>query len=367
MTFFHCAIAVLGLWLAAGTAVAGDFTGSFVDPLDAPSTRSSLASSTQLLAVTRAGERLVAAGMRGHIVYSDDSGRTWSQAGVPVSVTLTALSFPSPEQGWAVGHSGVVLHSVDGGVSWQRQSDGRSAAREFVAYYEERAVAGDETAASLARDLPINWQEGPEQPWLGVWFGDEAEGFVVGAFGLIARTGDGGRTWLPWVDRVDNPGGLHLNAIERIGSTLYIPSERGVVFRMRQGENRFEAVQTDYTGSFFGLCGDERMVIAYGLRGTMFASFDQGDTWAPLPPVIPVALTSCTRETDGMLRLAAASGNILSVTDDLAGPRTEVQPGASWPLAAVAIDANGGLVAVGMRGVWRQPADDLIGQRAPGL
>lgn len=37
------------------------------------------------------GERLVAVGERGHIVYTDNkTTRRWTQARVPVSVTLTA-------------------------------------------------------------------------------------------------------------------------------------------------------------------------------------------------------------------------------------------------------------------------------------
>jgi len=248
-TFAACVVSLMQATTAAAQ-------GAFVDPLDAPAEASPLAQHSQLLAITRAGSRLVAAGMRGHILYSDDDGRTWTQAKVPVSVALTALSFPTPEQGWAAGHSGVVLHSGDGGQSWELQLDGRRTATDMIAFYKGLAGGGDEAAARLAQELPINWQDGPEQPWLGVWFADEQQGFVGGAFNLMLETRDGGRSWTPWTHRVDNPDALHLNAIEKIGSALYMPSERGVVFRMREGEERFRALQTAYTGSFFGICGD---------------------------------------------------------------------------------------------------------------
>ncbi len=219
---------VVVLLLATQAAVAGPF----VDPLDKPAEASPLAQHSQLLAITRAGSRLVAAGMRGHILYSDDDGRTWIQAKVPVSVALTALSFPTPQQGWAAGHSGVVLHTGDGGQNWELQLDGRRTATDMIAFYEGLAGGGDEAAARLVQELPINWQDGPEQPWLGVRFADEQQGFVGGAFNLMLETRDGGRSWTPWTHRVDNPDALHLNAIEKIGSALYMPSERGVVFRL---------------------------------------------------------------------------------------------------------------------------------------
>jgi len=342
------AVCLLSLLLALPAAAS-----SFVDPLDAPAEPSPLAAHAQLLAIARAGDRLVTAGMRGHVLYSDDDGLTWTQAKVPVSVTLTAVYFPTPQQGWAVGHSGVVLHSVDGGQSWELQLDGRQSATDIVAFYEQLARTGDETAARLAEELPINWYDGPEQPWLGVWFADERHGFVVGAFNLILETRDGGTSWTPWTHRVDNPGALHLNAIEKIGSALYLPSERGTVFRMREGEDGFSALQTDYIGSFFGICGDERLLLAYGLRGTIYASLDQGSTWSALPPAMPVAITACARSPDGRFLLAAASGQVLVVSPDADGPGSTLQDGAPWPLAGIALAADGKPVGVGMRGTWR--------------
>lgn len=345
--------AILATLVAVLLASAGLRAASFVDPLDQPAEASPLAQHSQLLAITRAGSRLVVAGMRGHILYSDDEGRTWTQARVPVSVTLTALFFVTPQRGWAVGHSGVVLHSSDAGQSWELQLDGRRTAVDMVAFYEGLANGGDASAAALAQELPINWQDGPEQPWLGVWFENEQHGFVSGSFNLMLETLDGGRSWTPWTHRVANPDGLHLNSIERIGSALYMPSERGLVFRMRAGEERFTAIQTAYSGTFFGICGDERVLLAYGLRGTVYASQDQGESWSALRPAMPVALTACVRTPDGRFLLAAASGHLVTVARGPEGWSGMPQSGAPWPLAGLAVAADGQPMGVGMRGIWR--------------
>ena len=48
-------------------------------------------SNTLLISITKAGNRLVAADGHGVIIYSADNGKDWSQASVPVSVSITAM------------------------------------------------------------------------------------------------------------------------------------------------------------------------------------------------------------------------------------------------------------------------------------
>ncbi len=115
-------IAALGLALATATLAAPVAGAAFVDPLDTPAVPSALAARSLLLGVARAGNRLVAVGQRGHIVYSTDGGASWKQASVPVSSDLTAVFFVDDKQGWVVGHDGVVLHTVDSGDTWHCSS-----------------------------------------------------------------------------------------------------------------------------------------------------------------------------------------------------------------------------------------------------
>ncbi len=66
---------------------------AYVDVLDLPARVSALAVNSPLSGMARAGDRLVAVGQRGHILYSDDAGKHWQQAAVPVSADLNAVSF----------------------------------------------------------------------------------------------------------------------------------------------------------------------------------------------------------------------------------------------------------------------------------
>ena len=63
---------------------------AFEPPHAVAAAPTALAASSPLLAIARAGSRIVAAGPRGHIVWSDDEGAHWTQAAVPVSSDLTS-------------------------------------------------------------------------------------------------------------------------------------------------------------------------------------------------------------------------------------------------------------------------------------
>jgi photosystem II stability/assembly factor-like uncharacterized protein len=249
-------------------------SAGFTDVLDTPAGMSPLASKGLLNGVALAGKRLIAVGQRGHIVYSDDAGSTWRQATVPVSSDLVAVSFPTPQQGWAVGHDGVVLHSSDGGATWERQLDGRRVGPLMVQQFRAQAARGElgstEDATKLIDEVGRLAAQGAENPFLDVWFADEHNGFIVGAFNLIFQTTDGGKTWVSWFDRTENPDRLHLYAVRGVGSDVYIVGEQGLLLKLDHDNHRFHAITTPYKGTYFGVVGNSDAVIVYGLRGNAY-------------------------------------------------------------------------------------------------
>ncbi|NMF91677.1 WD40/YVTN/BNR-like repeat-containing protein, partial [Aromatoleum petrolei] len=197
---------------------------------------SELATKGLINGLAQAGSRVVGVGQRGHVVYSDDQGRSWRQAKVPVSSDLVAVSFPTPQQGWAVGHDGVVLATSDAGASWTKQLDGRALGEVMLAHYKAKGEA-----AWIAEAERFAAQ-GAENPFLDVWFADDKTGFVVGAFNLILRTTDGGKRWTPWLDRTDNPQALHLYGIRGAAGDVYVVGEQGLVLRLDAAAGRFTRV-----------------------------------------------------------------------------------------------------------------------------
>ncbi|MCY1512611.1 Ycf48-like protein [compost metagenome] len=339
------ALLVLSLPLAA--------QAEFVDPLDVPARASELAQSRLLNGVTRAGARLVAVGQRGHVLYSDDEGKSWQQASVPVSVDLLAVQFPTPTHGWAVGHSGVVLVSVDGGRTWTRQLDGREVVRLLQHNYVDRPpaeFAGDADALATFQDSMRRLvADGPDKPFHDLWFDDEKTGYVVGPFNLILRTEDGGKSWQPLLERTENPQQLHFFGVRRVGGELYVVGEQGMVLKLSRTERRFLPMSVDYPGTLFGLAGAHDALLVYGLRGTAFRSGDQGASWTPVQTGTQAGLVGSLTLPDGDVRLLSQSGHVLASTD---GGRsftaTQAQPQATSGGIAL---ADGSVLLVGLHGV----------------
>jgi len=266
----------------------------FVDPLDEPAVMHASIAGRPLMSVARAGDRFVTVGMRGLIAISDNGGKTWTQVSAPVRSDLLALSFPTALEGWAVGHDGVVLHSADGGKTWVKQLDGRMAATALTENYRKRIAAGDARLQPYLDQLVLNYKAGPSLPLLGVAFRDALHGFAVGPFGMAIATDDGGKTWAPILERIEDPDFLHLDAIREVAGHMYIAAERGTVFRLDPDTGKFQLVQTGYAGSFFGIAGNEDVLLAYGLRGTVYRSADHGATWSAMQSPLHGTVTSAS-------------------------------------------------------------------------
>jgi photosystem II stability/assembly factor-like uncharacterized protein len=313
------------------------------DVLDRPALHSVRAPSSVMLAIATAGQRLVAVGERGIIIYSDNGGQSWQQASVPVSVSLTGVRFADAANGWAVGHSGVVLHT--------RQLDGRGAAQAVLA--AARAGQAGADAGKALENAERMVQEGPSKPFFDAYFFDARNGMIVGAFGLILTTRDGGASWQSAQDRIDNPRDKHLYAIEVAGKRCYIAGEQGALFRSDDCRTRFESVATPYAGTYFGaiVSGPETLLV-YGMRGNAYRSEDGGASWSKSTIPTTNSLTAGTRLRDGTLLVADDTGQLYRSVD--AGRSfARVPNGQASPVTGVVQSASGQLYFSGVRGVTR--------------
>lgn len=346
-------------WLAWAAGMAGTGTGTGLalaapagDPLQAPARRQRPDRPALLLDLAWAGARLVAVGEAGLVLFSDDQGVRWRQAEVPLSVTLTAVSFADAQRGWAVGHSGVVLTSSDGGASWRKQLDGFGVSAAVL-----RAATASGSPAWI-RQAEQGVQEGADKAFFDVHVDADGRGWAVGAYGLALSSNDAAAGWDAVAPTtLPNPKGRHLYAIARQGDEVFFAGEQGLLLALREGAAR--PLASPYVGSWFGIvAGPGDALLAYGLRGHAFRSDDRGAHWqaVELGPVGSVMAGGRLR--DGRLLLADETGRLL--VGDAAAARFAPLPVAHAAyVSAWAECPDGSLVLAGARGIVRIGAPTL--------
>ncbi|MFI8607985.1 WD40/YVTN/BNR-like repeat-containing protein [Pseudomonas sp. NPDC077649] len=279
-----------------------------------------------LLDVVNTGKRLVAVGDRGHILYSDDQGQSWTQAKVPSRQMLTSLFFVDAQHGWAVGHDAQILATSDGGLSWIKQFE------------------------DLEREAPL----------LDIWFKDLQTGYAIGAYGALLETSDGGQNWEDVSDRLDNEDAYHLNAITSVKDAgLFVVGELGQMFRSADWGQTWERIEEQpYDGSLFGVLGTDQAgtLLAYGLRGHLFRSTDFGDSWqqivinTPNNGPLEFGLADGTLLADGSIAVVGHGGTVLRSTDHGQSFSLINRPDRISLAGVTALD-NGNLILVGQGGV----------------
>lgn len=295
-----------------------------------------------MLDLTTAGARVVGVGEHGLVVLSDDGGKSWRQARVPTSVTLTAVRFANAQTGWAIGHAGVILRSDDGGATWRKQLDGRA-----IAALVQEAARTDPALQASARQLSA---DGPDKPLLSMVFRDERNGIVTGAYGLALQTTDGGAHWTSLMQNIDNPKGLHLYAVVAAGDMLWLAGEQGFLARSTDGGKRFVQQPSPYAGSWFALvpaAGGE--VVLGGLKGNAYRTREQGTRFEKIAGFTPASISAAARSGDGRMVFVNQAGQVQAGAD---GGAVALVPQAhpNAPFAAI-LPLGGGALAAGARGV----------------
>ncbi|MCE2988595.1 MAG: YCF48-related protein [Nitrosomonadaceae bacterium] len=291
--------------------------------------------------IVRSGNRIVAVGDRGYVVYSDSNGETWSRAKTPAGVPLlTSVQFSSGDTLWATGHDSTILKSVNNGQEWTQ------------AYASEK----------------------DKRPLMDVLFIDANVGYAVGAYGAFYETTDGGKTWAarkaisspskPPARKAgkaraesfeDEPEKTdedrHLNSIIKLSDgRLLIVGEAGTMMVSADAGKSWSRLNSPYKGSFFGAVqANNGAVIVYGLRGNVYRSTDGMRSWSQLALGTKASFMGSTKLADGAIVLAGLSGTLL-ISRDNGQSFTALNSGTIKPLSGAVFGGSNDILVIGETG-----------------
>lgn len=319
------------------------------------------------------GSVFVIVGYDGRILRSEDNGNSWKEIERPTNFSLTQVSFVG-ENGWAVGHQGTVINTRDGGKTWTLQKSNTTKALFSVSFVDQNHgwACGDESTWLWTNNGGETWtaermevsQVGlseetslavPDIIYYGVYFVDAQNGWIIGEYGNIRHTSDGGKTWdsqhEPLLDQLVAKGGnkdvMALGAFFRVRFTDLqngiIVGAAGAIASTTDGGAHWQWVSREGDKSDVpplhiynaALPGQNGRVIATGANATVLVSENRGTEWKPatLPGGVFTWINGIAFSPEGKGVLVGGKGLIL-LSDDAGQKWREFEEKKSPPAAA---------------------------------
>jgi photosystem II stability/assembly factor-like uncharacterized protein len=292
------------------------------------------------------GNVFVIVGYDGRILRSENNGQVWQEITPrPTTWSLTQVSFID-DYGWAVGHNGAIVHSRDNGKTWTVQQSNTTKALFSVSFIDKLHgwACGDESTWLSTTNGGETWEAHridvsqvglseetslavPDIIYYSIRFVDQQEGWLVGEYGNIRHTTDGGKTW----------DSQHDTLLEASGQKDVMTM--GALFRV----------------SF----ADKKHGFAVGATGMVIATDDGGKQWrwisregqkADIPPLHLYNISSTGQ--DGKLVITGTNGTILDSDNSGADWKPAKAPGGvfTW-INGLAFGDGGNGVLVGGKGL----------------
>lgn len=217
--------------------------------------------------VSVVGEKIWISGQEGLILHSADDGKTFAAQKSNTQNYLFAIQMIDASRGFAVGDRSTIVKTTDGGKTW---------VAETLTPVPPEGADPNDPDQMLAMQDPVLYD---------LHFLNENVGWVVGEFGRILHTTDGGASW-------------HEQQTSLMGEATGIVDPMDIP-------------------TFFGVHPlSEREVIVTGLEGRIARTTDGGATWAfePMKLAYPIVdpLYDAVVTADGTGWAVGAAGEVVT-------------------------------------------------------
>lgn len=227
-----------------------------------------------------------------HLLANAQSEWSWRNP-LPASNELNDIVFTDSLHGWAVGHNGSVLKTIDGGETWSSRTLQPYSELQKISFITDKLgaiVGGDETAQNgaffVTTDGGETWADKHPFPneryaFFDVQFINEKCGWISG-FPGVYRTTDGGSTWnrdgslLRWIPTIDFADSL-LGWCADTGGNIWRSTDGGKTWLAIANTGiRTSARRIRFTTKTVGwMVGD----MFYSQTGMIRKTTDGGFTW----------------------------------------------------------------------------------------
>ena len=276
--------------------------------------------------------------------------KTWHSVGLGgIGLDQSGIVFAEDRlRGWVAGGDGVILSTIDGGVSWKQQGSGVEVGLNAVHHGTKTGrtwVAGDKGVILTRDNGGTAWtrrSSGVEANLYAIHAtADDRYVWAVGQRGTIVFSDDGGNKWKKQASGTE----LSLYAIHTGTGAghAWSAGSRGLILRTTDDGRKWSEKPTGTGLALYAihLSADGGRGLAVGRGGVVVASEDNGESWTPRSSGVYADLKAVRLSADGGRGWAAGHGGVAILSED-GGDSWKPRPsGTNRKLFAIHFSADG--------------------------
>ncbi|MBL7148650.1 MAG: T9SS type A sorting domain-containing protein [Candidatus Cloacimonetes bacterium] len=217
----------------------------------------------------------------GLVIHTPNGGTTWEYQHTATSERLYDVSFVDNLEGWVAGNDGLIFHTTDGGNIWTQQNSTITSGLQSIIFVDALNgwAAGSFGNVVHTSDGGVTWSSQTSSissKIYSIYFVDALNGWAVAASDYIIHTTDGGATWVTQT----NP------TTDSMQDVIFYDANEGWATGLKKiihtvdGGTTWVAQTNPADENLYGIgMGDNNYLWVVGIDGEILATTDGGTTW----------------------------------------------------------------------------------------
>lgn len=258
----------------------------------------------------------IAVGDSGSIIITEDGGNYWRNINLQTKVTFQSCYISESGTAIVVGNNSTIFHTDDFFITSTPQLVNGDYTLFDVAFTDQRTgyIVGSKGLLLLTYDGGKTWEKAAlntNSLLYDVHFISQNVGFICGWDGTLLQTIDAGNNWkalekftnkyLRQIDFYDTDNGIVVGG----GDEVYLTKNGGNSWTETVVKQRGGIQSASYI--------THTLIIMPGNRGELIISKDNGNTWSLLDTKTYMNFTSITKTSNGNIFITAVNGRILRI------------------------------------------------------